>query len=253
MSPRRDDWLILAGDLGETPDDLAFVFSTLGSRFAKLVWVPGNHELWSVPQAPRRGVAKYEQMVDVAMAHRVVTPEDPYEVFESDGRAAAIAPLFVLYDYSFRPDDVPFERAVEWADESGVLCVDEELLHPDPYPSRQAWCQARVRATEERLMTLPADIPSVLVNHFPLRREHAVLPAIPRFSIWCGTRATEEWHERFRASLVLTGHLHIRATRRLAGTRFEEVSLGYSRQRPRDSNIDDYVRLGDPFGEPHRD
>ena len=108
-------------------------------------------------------------------------------------------PTFLLYDYSFRPADVPLERAVAWAAETGVRCADEDLLAPDPYPSRDAWCHARVAETEARLRRLPPD-PLIVANHFPLRRDHAVLPRIPRFSIWCGTRATEEWHRRFTST-----------------------------------------------------
>ena len=66
-----------------------------------------------------------------------------------------------------------------------------------------------------------------MINHFPLRQDLAVLPRIPRFSIWCGTRRTEDWHLRFRAEAVIYGHLHIRGTHLRDGVRFEEVSLGY--------------------------
>jgi hypothetical protein len=70
----------------------------------------------------------------------------------------------------------------------------------------------------------------VLVDHYPLLPELAVLPLIPRFSIWCGTRRTSDWHRRFKATVVVSGHLHISGTRYLDGVRFEEVSLGYPRQ-----------------------
>jgi hypothetical protein len=70
----------------------------------------------------------------------------------------------------------------------------------------------------------------VLINHFPLRRAHAVLPRIPRFSLWCGTTRTDDWHVRFRARAVIYGHLHIPRTHVEAGVAFEEVSLGYPRQ-----------------------
>jgi hypothetical protein len=53
---------------------------------------------------------------------------------------------------------------------------------------------------------------------------------MPRFSIWCGTRRTEDWHLRFNAAVVASGHLHIRSTSYRDGVRFEEVSLGYPRQ-----------------------
>jgi hypothetical protein len=74
------------------------------------------------------------------------------------------------------------------------------------------WCQARCEITEQRLETCRNDLPTVLINHFPLREDLARLPRIPRFSIWCGTRRTEDWHLRFNAAVVVSGHLHIRST-----------------------------------------
>jgi 3',5'-cyclic AMP phosphodiesterase CpdA len=230
MPERKDDWLILGGDLGESEADLRFVLETLAPRFARLVWVPGNHELWTVEEGGLRGEARYAQLVEVCRRYDVLTPEDPYERWPGHGPPLVIAPLFVLYDYSFRPDDVSFDRALAWAAEHSLVCTDEILLHPDPHASRAAWCEARCRATEERLAALPEDVGTILVNHFPLRREHAFLPRVPRFSIWCGTRRTEDWHVRFRAKAVVFGHLHIRQRREVDGVTFHEVSLGYRRQ-----------------------
>jgi hypothetical protein len=151
-------------------------------------------------------------------------------------------PTFVLYDYSFRPDDVSADEAVAWAAESGVRCADEDLLDPSPHPSRQAWCAARLEYTTARLDAIPRDTRVILVNHWPLRREHAVPPRIPRFSIWCGTRATEDWHTRYAVDTVVYGHLHLRSTRHLDGVRFEEVSLGYPKQWDANRPARDYLR-----------
>ena len=225
-----DDWLILGGDVGESEEDLEFVLSTLAPRFARLVWVPGNHELWTMDKEGLRGVARYEGLVELCRRYGALTPEDPYARLPIDGPPTVLAPLFLLYDYSFRPDDVTHERALDWAAEHGIVCNDEYLLHPDPHPSREAWCQARVRATEARLAAIPEDMGTILVNHFPLRRDHAILPLVPRFSIWCGTRRTEDWHVRYRARAVVFGHLHIRQKRVVDGVPFHEVSLGYRRQ-----------------------
>lgn len=230
IAPAKDDWLILAGDLAESEDDVRFVFETLAPRFARLVWVPGNHELWTVERGGPRGEERYARLVETCRRYDVLTPEDPYERWPGDGPPVVIAPLFLLYDYSFRPDEVAAEDALRWAAEHSIVCMDEYLLHPDPYPTRQAWCEARCRATEERLSALPEDVSTILVNHFPLRREHALLPRVPRFSIWCGTRRTEDWHVRFRAKAVVFGHLHIRQRRDVDGVMFHEVSLGYRRQ-----------------------
>jgi 3',5'-cyclic AMP phosphodiesterase CpdA len=232
IASSHDDWLILGGDISESEDDLRFVFETLGPRFARLIWIPGNHELWTVEEGGLRGEERYAKLVEVCRSYGVLTPEDPYERWPgADGNPPlVIAPMFLLYDYSFRPDDVRAEDALAWAAEHGLVCTDEILLHPDPHPSREAWCAARCALTEKRLSEIPEDVGTILVNHFPLRREHAFLPRIPRFSIWCGTRRTEDWHVRFRAKAVVFGHLHIRQRRELDGVTFHEVSLGYSRQ-----------------------
>jgi hypothetical protein len=52
----------------------------------------------------------------------------------------------------------------------------------------------------------------------------------PEFAQWCGTTRTADWHVRFRAEVVIYGHLHIRRTTHYDGVRFEEVSLGYPRE-----------------------
>ncbi len=245
LRSRPDAALILAGDIGETSDQLATTLDSLLPRFRKLMWCPGNHELWQTGASEPRGQAKYEQLVEVCRTRGVVTPEDDYPVWNVSGERFLVAPLFLLYDYTFRPDHVPVEHAVAWAAQSGVRCADEELLHATPYPTREAWCEARCRLTEIRLERAQraTGLRTILVNHYPLKRCLAQLPAIPRFQIWCGTRRTEDWHTRFRAAVAVSGHLHIRSTRVIDGCRFEEVSLGYPARQWREARgLDHYLR-----------
>ena len=248
LGPRPEDDLILAGDLGEKLDDIRWVFETLRPRFARMCWVPGNHELWTRPIDPQRGVARYEALVELAHRYDVTTPEDPPLLFEGEGGPALVAPLFLLYDYSWGPEGMARRATVSWASEQGVVCTDEWYLDPSPFPSREAWCADRLRITQERLDALPADVPLVLVNHFPLRRDLCRLFRIPRFTPWCGTTATEQWHTRWNVKVVVHGHLHMRATDWRDGVRFEEVSLGYPRHWQQHRGADYYVRqiLPDP-------
>jgi 3',5'-cyclic AMP phosphodiesterase CpdA len=241
---RPDDWLIVGGDLGETLDHVKFVFDTLGPRFAKLIWVPGNHELWVEPHAPAsepRGEARYRMYVEHCQRSGVVCPEDPYVEWSGEGGQHLLVPMFLLYDYSFRPDHIPVENAIDWAAEDGIVAGDEVMLDPRPYSSRAAWCHARVLTTEKRLSEA-IDIPKVLINHFPLRQDTVLLPRVPRFLPWCGTRLTADWHTRYRASTVVHGHLHVRRTCYVDGVRFVDVSFGYPRERRADRPVDDYVR-----------
>lgn len=239
-----EDWLILAGDVGSTETHLHFALAILTQRFAQVIWAPGNHDLWTLPadRSPLQGMAKYLRLVAICRDYGVLTPQDPFVQWPGPGPTCIIAPLFILYDYSFRPDYVSLEHAVDWAAESGVVCNDEEVLHPSPYDSRAAWCAARCDYTETRLRRAAQRGPLVLINHFPLREDLVRLFRIPRFSIWCGTRRTENWHNRFRAEAVVYGHLHIRSTDYRDGVRFEEVSLGYPQHWNHTQGMETYLR-----------
>ncbi|MFF8403790.1 metallophosphoesterase family protein [Streptomyces sp. NPDC014846] len=229
----EDDWLIVAGDVAETVADIRETLAVLADRFRKVIWAPGNHELWTHPRDPvqLRGVARYEHLVGLCRDLGVVTPEDPYPVWEGPGGPVAVAPLFLLYDYSFLPaGSATKAEGLAYARSTGVVCNDEHLLHPDPYPTREDWCRARVAETERRLAALPADLPTVLANHYPLDRHPTEVLWYPEFAMWCGTGLTADWHRRFRVATMVYGHLHIPRTTWLDGVRFEEVSVGYPRE-----------------------
>ncbi|MGW7468537.1 metallophosphoesterase family protein [Streptomyces xantholiticus] len=232
-----EDWLIVAGDVGERYADVERALSLLADRFRRVVWSPGNHELWTPPGDPcdLRGEKRYSALVETCRGLGIATPEDPYPVWEGAGGPAVVAPLFALYDYSFRaPGSRTKEESLRRAHEAGVVCTDEYLLHPDPYAGRDAWCRARVAYTEARLDAVDPGLPTVLVNHWPLLRDPTRILRYPEFAQWCGTELTADWHVRFRAAAVVYGHLHIPRVTWHDGVRFEEVSVGYPREwRPR--------------------
>jgi 3',5'-cyclic AMP phosphodiesterase CpdA len=225
------DWLLVAGDVSDRLGDFEATLATLAARFAKVVWAPGNHDLWTRPDegATLRGEARYRYLVEACRRHGVVTPEDPYPIWDAGDEQLVVIPLLVLYDYSFRPPGLSKEEALERAYAAGVVCTDELLLHPDPHDSREEWCRARLAATLERLAELPP-LPTVFLSHFPLRSEPLARLRAPEFTLWCGTTATADWHLRFRARTVVYGHLHIPVTSWHDGVRFEEVSVGYPRE-----------------------
>ncbi|HXA53833.1 MAG TPA: metallophosphoesterase [Solirubrobacteraceae bacterium] len=228
-----EDWLIVAGDVSELSGDLEWALGLLRERFAAVIWVPGNHDLWTVPEDPLqlRGVERYLHLVEICRRLGVLTPEDSYPVWDGPGGPVTVAPLFVLYDYSFGTNVAPTkELALARAHAAGVVCSDELVLFPDPFHSREAWCEARLRASEARLAACDPELPTVLVNHFPLLRAPTEVLRHPEFAQWCGTVHTADWHLRHRARTVVYGHLHIPRTTFHDGVRFVEVSLGYPRE-----------------------
>ena len=233
-----EDWLIVAGDVAEQVADVEWALMLLRERFARVIWVPGNHELWTRTKDPvsLRGDERYQHLVRMCRSIDVLTPEDPFPVWTGAGGPATVAPLFLLYDYSFLPDGAATpEQGLEIAVSAGVVCTDEYLLHPDPFPDRASWCAARVQESVRRLDACDPDLPTVLVNHWPLTRLPTRVLRHPEFALWCGTEQSADWHVRYRAAAVVYGHLHIPRVIWEDGVRFVEASLGYPREwRPRD-------------------
>jgi 3',5'-cyclic AMP phosphodiesterase CpdA len=242
-----DDWLIVAGDVGEVFADVGFVLASLANRFARVIWVPGNHELWTLPSDPvaARGLARYEALVKVCRRFGVLTPEDEFPLWEGPGGPVTVAPLFTLYDYSLRPDGaagagrVDLETAgsepanlraaaLRAADAAGIAPADEGRLYADPYPSVADWCRDRVAVTESRLAAV--DGPMVLVSHWPLIEAPVAKLRHPAYAPWCGTTLTAGWHTRYPVLAGVYGHLHIPGTTHHDGVRFEEVSVGNPRE-----------------------
>jgi 3',5'-cyclic AMP phosphodiesterase CpdA len=227
------DWLIVAGDVGEDVDDVGWALGLLRGRFARVLWTPGNHELWTRSRDPLalRGEDRYRHLVAMCRDLDVRTPEDPYPVWDGAGGPAVVAPLFTFYDYTFLPPGIAtVAEGIAAAYAAGVVCTDEHLLHPDPYPDRAAWCRARVEWSERRLAELDPELPTVLVSHWPLTQLPTSVLRYPEFSIWCGTTATAGWPVRHRALAVVYGHLHIPRLLTEDGVRLVEASLGYPRE-----------------------
>jgi predicted phosphodiesterase len=232
------DWLLLAGDVGELSADIEWALRTLSERFATVVWTPGNHDLWTHRDDPLqlRGVQRYQYLVSLCRSLGIFTPEDPYQVWEGPGGPVTVAPLFLLYDYTFLPDGaLTKEQGLAKAYQTGIVCTDEVFLHPDPYPSREEWCWARIEETERRLAQRDTGLPVVFVTHYPLVRDPTRVLRYPEFAQWCGTTRTHDWHVRFNATAVVYGHLHIPRVTWHDGVRFIEASIGYPREWKRRS------------------
>ncbi len=233
------DWLIVAGDVGDRIEHLRRTLSTLAERFARVIWVPGNHELWTRrdEEVDAVGPARYAHLVEVCRALGVLTPEDEWPVWEGDGRTGAGVPavpaLRLLVAACARTWSGSASReALEVAREAGVVCTDEFLMSSDPYPGPPAWCAERLALIRgQRLAARPAGMPTVLVNHWPLTALPLQVLRHPEFALWCGSAG----HRALAPSSTTrrrwsTGTCTCPRTTWEDGVRFEEVSVGYPRE-----------------------
>lgn len=91
----RDDILILAGDVTHKLAELASCLNELAARFAKVLFVPGNHDVWVLGEAPERtSLQKFADVV--AVVERSGVSMQPYRHGD-----VLIAPMLSWYDYSF--------------------------------------------------------------------------------------------------------------------------------------------------------
>ena len=229
-----NDWLIVAGDVSEKTDDIRWALSLLRSRFEKVIWVPGNHELWTTAKDPVQihGAARYEYLVHMCREIDVITPEDPYPVWDDPSIGpVTLVPMFLLYDYSYLPSGAKTKaEGLKIARDRNVVATDEFLLSCEPFATRDAWCHDRVRTTQKRLDELAPGTKTILINHFPLVRQPTEELFYPEFALWCGTDLTSDWHLTYNSVCSVYGHLHIPRTTYYDGVRFEEVSVGYPRE-----------------------
>lgn len=211
MSP--NDCLFVAGDVGELTSDIQRTLALLRECFARVIWMSANHELWTIEQESisLRAVWGYEALVEMCRRLDMLTPEDPYPGWTGAGGPVRITQLFLLYAYTFlAPGTTTRAESLEKVHEAGIVCMDEFFLHPDPYPTWQDWCAARIEATERRLSQVTG--PGEVMTH-------------QDFVQWCGTVRTTDWHTRFDVRASVYGHLHIPRS-----TVYDGVPFGYARE-----------------------
>lgn len=94
-SDYREDVLILAGDVSDSLERVEWALSILAARFLRVMYVPGNHELWVI----RDG--KHHTSLDKFERLRAVVEQSGASMQAQAWERVAIVPLQGWYDYSF--------------------------------------------------------------------------------------------------------------------------------------------------------
>ena len=147
------DWLIVAGDVSEKTDDIAWASgcSPSGSHGwcgspATTSCGPAREGRRTARSGPLRGAGG---AVPAAGRPHARGPLPGVDGLGRPGPGRAALPAVRLH---LAPGGHAHRRGVAGhAYKTGVVCNDEFLLHADPYPDRDAWCRDRVALTERRL------------------------------------------------------------------------------------------------------
>lgn len=243
---RSVDVLVVAGDVSHVDDRIDRALRALAAVAPRLVYLPGNHDLWETAIADglvtdtwQRYTTHLRGLAEAATAHYL--PAAPLVVGD-----VALVGTCGWYDYSFAEPWV-LEQVGEaalakkklgpmaWSDAAYV-----SFRHPDGQPMADAEVARRMEAAlAEQLAQVEAD-PSVrrvvvVTHHQPFREVVRRSGSLP-WEYFCAFMGSEGLGRTILAHsaklhTVVYGHSHIVAEHHIAGHRVYGTALGYPRER----------------------
>ena len=207
-----DDVLILAGDVSDSTARLEQCLSQLAARFKKLLFIPGNHDLWVMRDGPHLdSMDKFHRVRELSEHCGASTV--PYHY-----RELSIVPMLSWYDYSFGMPQVELQRS--WMD-----------FHACRWPA--GWTMADVTAY------------FLQMNNYSRRNDREVIVSfshfLPRVDIMppsvsdrvrqlfpvLGTTHLEQQVFRLHSAIHVYGHSHLNRRVLRDGTFYINNAFGY--------------------------
>jgi predicted phosphodiesterase len=212
MSDYRDDVLILAGDLTDTLPRLEWCLATLAARFKKVLFVPGNHDLWVIRDDPRKD--SLQKFDDVCAA--VESSGASMQPFRE--RGLAIVPLLGWYDYSFGEPGEELKatwmdyRACRWP--SGF--TEEKIA-----AYFAAFNDKQVTHVHEKVITYSHFLPRIDVMPWFIPGASRLLYPI------LGSAGLDRQLRKLNATMHVYGHSHVNRHLQIDGVIYINNAFGY--------------------------
>lgn len=212
LHDHQADVLILAGDISDSLPLLGWCLELVARRFHKVLFVPGNHELWTLRDRPRLGsLEKFERVR--ALARDSGASMEPFRLPE-----LAIVPLLAWYDYSFGSPATELKQA--WMD-------FHACLWPEGWGAPEV--TARFLALNASALT-EASVKIISFSHFLPRPE-----LVPRrgaaqtldLSPVLGSAALDRQVRQLGATLHVYGHSHVNRRTVIDGVTYVNNAFGY--------------------------
>lgn len=211
-SEYRDDVLILAGDISDSLERVGWALSTLAARFRRVMYVPGNHDLWVIRDAKRyTSLDKFERLC------RVVEQSGASMQPQAVGRVL-IVPLQGWYDYSF---GTPGSALLEsWMD-----------FHACRWPPH--FEMRDVAAHFQALNQVPPPVPGgtlISFSHFLPRIDlmpSYIPPARRMLYPVLGSTRLEEQLRAMKSSIHIYGHSHVNRRVAIDDVTYINNAFGY--------------------------
>ena len=235
------DALILAGDVTHRMDRLETALAVLRERFARVFYVPGNHEPWLRDGDFADSLEKLERIFELCARLDVsVAPEK----VGTDGTPVWIVPLLSWY---VKPEEGPESLYLPRDDEDPNLDIwaDDHFVRWPAFPGHRnasEYFLARNRSHVERRY----DAEVISFSHFCPRLDILFERGRPRqrpsttdarrrfnFSRVAGSTTIDAQIREIGAAIHVYGHQHRNRYRRVDGVLYVSHCLGYPHERGR--------------------
>ncbi len=208
----QDDVLVLAGDVTDNLSLLEWCLGTLAKRFKKVLFVPGNHELWVLRED--RGKSSFQKFDDVCAV--VESSGASMQAFRRPG--VSIIPLLSWYDYSFgQPSD---DLKSTWMDYRACRWP-AGYAEEDVAAHFAALNDGQVSPVGDKIITYSHFLPriDVMPAYIPWagRRLYSVL----------GSAQIDGQVRRLNADIHVYGHSHVNRHVKIDGVTYINNAFGY--------------------------
>lgn len=208
----RQDYLILAGDVSDDLDLLAQVFESLSAKFKRVLFVPGNHELWIRKEDFNTSLDKLSAIESLCSQYGICT------TVLKQGELSFV-PLLSWYDYSFGQPLPRLSRL--WRDLK--VCKWPAKLH-DPAAVSEYFLdrnEAVLDTNNKVLISYSHFVPGV-----------AVMPqGIPQSKRWIypvlGSERLGAQVRQLNPNIHVYGHSHVNQSVEINGIRYVNNAFAY--------------------------
>lgn len=255
----KSDALITAGDISHNINELTKVLKILSSKFNRVFFVPGNHDLWMHNSMWKDSLHKFEAVLDTCTELNICCR--PAKLGENDRNPVWIVPLFSWYTQPGEGEDSlywekPGEDSVNrmWSD-------NYYIKWPDQFKPAQYFLEMN----EEHLQG-SFNSRVISFSHFLPRQEVMFSTGIPpsaelikkydrrpafNFSRVAGSSLIEIQLRKIDSFIHIHGHQHLNRDMIIHGVRYISNCFGYPAERRRGQIFNaGLMRIWDTSSEP---
>jgi predicted phosphodiesterase len=207
-----EDIAIVAGDVSNSLQQLEWALRTMAARFKKVLFVPGNHELWVIgDDRGKTSLTKFEQVCTVAEQAGV-----SMQRFYHNG--LCIVPLLGWYDYSFGQPSK--ELLDNWMDYHACRWPSH-FSAPDVAAYFEGLNDTTEALNDEHIITFSHFLPriDVMPEYIP-QGKRVVYPVL-------GATRLDRQVRKLKPKIHVYGHSHMNLRVHIDGVTYVNNAFGY--------------------------